>query len=89
VRICDKNPDFALAQFALGRLYSLPISHKNEVEAVQWYRRAAEQGHAAAQYYLGLCYEKGLGVDSYMVRTIRMRVGWVYRCIRAQFGGFL
>ena len=32
------------------------------VEAVQWYRKAAEQGHAQAQDNLGEAYEEGLGV---------------------------
>ena len=31
-------------------------------EAVKWYRKAAEQGDATAQYNLGVCYEKGRGV---------------------------
>jgi TPR repeat protein len=31
-------------------------------EAVNWYRKAAAQGIAAAQNNLGVCYEKGLGV---------------------------
>jgi TPR repeat protein len=31
-------------------------------EAVIWYRRAAEQGHAQAQYNLGFMYGSGLGV---------------------------
>ena len=29
--------------------------------AVYWYSRAAEQGHATAQYLLGLMYDKGHG----------------------------
>ncbi len=35
---------------------------KNYTEAVKWYRLAAEQGHAKAQYKLGECHAKGLGV---------------------------
>ena len=35
---------------------------KDNDEAVKWYREAAEQGHADAQYNLGYMYEKGLGV---------------------------
>jgi hypothetical protein len=31
-------------------------------KAVQWYRKAAEQGHVGAQYNLGVCYEHGKGV---------------------------
>ena len=35
---------------------------KDESEAVSWYRKAAEQGNANAQYSLGLCYYLGTGV---------------------------
>ena len=31
-------------------------------KAVKWFREAAENGHPGAQYYLGRCYEEGLGV---------------------------
>jgi TPR repeat protein len=31
-------------------------------QAVQWYRKAAEQGLAQAQYNLGFMYDKGRGV---------------------------
>ena len=32
------------------------------VEALKWYRKAAEQGYAKAQYNLGLMYDNGDGV---------------------------
>jgi hypothetical protein len=35
---------------------------KDDSEAVKWYRKAAEQGHADAQYNLGVMYYKGQGV---------------------------
>ncbi len=35
---------------------------KDEVEAVKWYRKAAEQNDAQAQYNLGVCYADGQGV---------------------------
>ena len=35
---------------------------KDRQEAVAWYRRAAEQGFAKAQYNLGVMYHKGKGV---------------------------
>lgn len=41
----------AEAQFQLGKHYD----GKDESEAVKWYRRAAEQGHAKAQNNLGSC----------------------------------
>ena len=39
-----------------------PPEFKDEAEAVRWYRLAAEQGHAGAQYNLGLMYDNGRGV---------------------------
>ena len=33
-------------------------------EAFKWYRRAAKQGHATAQYNLGVMYAKGDGVET-------------------------
>ena len=35
---------------------------KDETEAARWYRLAAEQGNAAAQYNLGVMYSNGQGV---------------------------
>lgn len=36
---------------------------RNPVLAVYWYRRAAELGSAEGAYNLGVCYEKGWGVE--------------------------
>ena len=35
---------------------------KDYVKAVEWYRKAAEQGNSDAQFNLGFCYAKGNGV---------------------------
>ena len=35
---------------------------KNSAKAVEWYRKAAENGNATAQKNLGVCYEYGRGV---------------------------
>jgi hypothetical protein len=35
---------------------------ENNAEAVNWYRKAADQGHAKAQFNLGLMYNNGEGV---------------------------
>ena len=35
---------------------------KNDAEALKWYRRAADQGDADAQFNLGLMYYNGEGV---------------------------
>jgi TPR repeat protein len=35
---------------------------QNDAEAVKWFRKAAEQGYAGAQYSLGYMYANGQGV---------------------------
>jgi uncharacterized protein len=35
---------------------------KNNVKAVEWYKKSAEQGYSLAQFKLGVCYGLGLGV---------------------------
>src|ERR1035438_8557948 len=35
---------------------------KNEVEAVKWFRKAADQNFAGGQFALGICYANGQGV---------------------------
>ena len=51
------------AQYNLGLMYANGQGVvKNEVEAVKWYRKAADQGNAKAQHNLGVCYAFGQGV---------------------------
>ena len=45
---------------------------QNFKEAVKWYRKAAEQGDAEAQYSLGVMYAKGEGV----AKNFRKAVKW-------------
>ena len=53
----------AKAQCELGLCYELGDGiKKNPVEAVKWYRKAAEQGYPEAYCYLAMCYEQGIGV---------------------------
>ena len=44
---------------------------KDHAEAARWYRMAAEQGYAKAQYNLGLMYAKGEGVPEDGVEAVR------------------
>ena len=47
----------------IGYMYSKGRGvEANPEQACQWYRKAAEAGLAAAQFNLGLMYEKGQGV---------------------------
>jgi TPR repeat protein len=53
-----------VAQFLLGRAYysgsdGLP---RDEITAMPWFRKAADQGQVNAQTYLGYMYEEGRGV---------------------------
>ena len=40
-------------------------------DAVSWYRKAAEQGHAIAQYRLGYCYDTGRGVEKDLIEAVK------------------
>src|ERR1043166_10171824 len=51
------NPE---SQVELGRRYDKGEGVvKDQVEAVKWYRKAAEQNFAKAQYNLGIRYDQG------------------------------
>ena len=45
---------------------------KNPVEAVKWFRKAAEQGNSDAQNNLGVCYANGEGVAKDTVEATRL-----------------
>jgi len=52
------------AQVCLGGMYECGDGvDRNCSRALNWYRKAAEQGYALAQYNLGFLYEVGYGVD--------------------------
>ena len=44
---------------------------QNDAEAVKWYRRAADQGHAEAQYNLGVMYDDGQGVQQDYAEAVK------------------
>ena len=43
--------------------YSGAVVERDFSEGIKWYRKAAEQGHAQAQYNLGVLCERGEGVE--------------------------
>jgi TPR repeat protein len=58
----------ARAQYSLGWIYRGNKDIPNDVaqdyaESVKWYTKAAEQGHARAQAWLGVMYDLGWGVS--------------------------
>jgi TPR repeat protein len=63
-----QNPTDPEAQYQLGKhCYDM----KNYADAVKWYRKAAEQGHAEAQYWLGRCYFDGRGITRDRAEAIK------------------
>lgn len=44
---------------------------KNYAQAAMWFHMAAEQGHAAAQNYLGICYQRGLGIQQNLTEAVK------------------
>ena len=58
----------AQSQYALAEFYmTLP----NAVEAVRWYRKAAEKGEPYSKFHLGVCYENGQGVEQSSSEAIK------------------
>ena len=55
----------------------------DRARAFKWYSRAAEQGHAEAQFVLGLMYEHGRGVDQSLLKA----AGWYKRASQAGHAG--
>ena len=49
---------------------------QDDEEAVDWYRRAADQGHAEAQYPLGKMYAKGQSVARDAGEAVRDHTSW-------------
>ena len=55
-------------QYKLGDMYYIgqykyPEMEKDDKQAIQWFRKAAEQNHPQALYRLGVLYHNGLGVE--------------------------
>ena len=62
------------AQYRLGRSYYYGDdgAPKDGEKAVYWFTRAAEGDSIAAQYYLGLCYSRAVGVEKDLVRAAEL-----------------
>lgn len=63
IRISELSKGHAGAQYNLGLMYANSQgAPQDDVEAVRWYRLAADRGDAIAQYQFGLAYRDGEGV---------------------------
>lgn len=77
----ELNPNHAMLQVSLGQAFDVGLGvEKDASKAVEWYRKAAEQGLIGAMYVLAQKYEDGQGV-----RRDRDQAIWWYR--RAAEGG--
>ncbi len=65
------NEGDAQAQYEVGALHVLGIggAPKNPKLALEWTAKAAEQGHAGALYYMGICNEEGRGIESNLLKA--------------------
>ena len=54
--------DIAVAQFNLALMFEKGLGGtQDDAQAVEWFRKAAKQGHAGAQHNLGDMYKQGRG----------------------------
>lgn len=55
------QPENSLVSWCLGFMYGqgILVNKRDDQQAITWYQKAAEQGHAVAQYNLGMSYEYG------------------------------
>ena len=63
---------YVKAQYNLGTCYEKGRGVTQDYnEAVKWYRKAAEQGHANAMSWMGYFFENGKGVTKDLQEAIR------------------
>jgi TPR repeat protein len=59
-------------QFQVGFAYEYIVLEPDYVQAFNWYSMAADDSHREAIYYLGLLYEKGLGIPQNYQKAIQL-----------------
>ncbi|MFN7096499.1 MAG: hypothetical protein ACK4PR_02900, partial [Gammaproteobacteria bacterium] len=59
------------AQYHLGMMYCNDKTIEKQKEAVKWFLKAAEKKHAGAQFYLGLIYNAGHGVEKDLEEAVK------------------
>src|SRR6266496_825050 len=59
---------------------------EDQAQAVKWYRKAADQRYAVAQYNLGVCYSRGEGVARDEAEAVKWyRKAAEQNCVYAQY----
>lgn len=59
-----------------GHARALQTLHNHSIiegskNSVEWHKKAAEQGQVNSEYYLGLCYEYGIGIKTDRVHAVK------------------
>ena len=68
----SSSPEDAEKQNDLGYKYQYGKGVKKDLtKAIYWYRKAAEQGYAMAQYNMGVCYANGRGVTQDYAEAVK------------------
>ena len=65
----------ARALYQMAQIYASMKGKKNEKKAYELYKSSATHGYAEAQFRMGMCNEKGIGVK----QSIRMAITWYIR----------
>jgi tRNA nucleotidyltransferase/poly(A) polymerase len=70
---CMEHEADPMSLYSIGARYYEGIGvEKDKVEAVKWFRRAAEEeGHVTAQFRLAVCYELGEGVNQDKAEVVK------------------
>jgi TPR repeat protein len=77
-RAAEKLPDDPGSLTSLGWMYDEgKVVEKNSNKALEFYRRAAEQGYPRAEHNLGICYQTGDGVP----KDNKQAVAWFRRAV--------
>lgn len=82
----DPNSDGSPTNWSLIEGYGL---ERDDAQAAYWYRKAAEQGHAEAQYNLARLYSRGSGVtrdQETALHWVRAAASQGYAPAQARFG---
>lgn len=63
----------AYSETVLGAIYEFGLrgASKDVAEAMKWFRKAAEQNFAPAQYEMGTCFANGQGVEKDTVEAVK------------------
>src|SRR6185312_7224307 len=63
----------ASAQYNLGVQYQNGVGvEKNYKKAVEYYKKAVEQGHVESQCNLGICYQYGIGTEKCYEKAVKL-----------------